>query len=143
VMSICYCGVNPSKADHEIDDQTITKLHEFTVRAGFSRFEVVNLFAYRATNVKELATAVDPVGPLNDMQIKEAFSCADLIVPMWGARGKIPKALWPRIDEVWGMIRDANKVVMTFGETVSGDPKHPLMLPYKTPLKVKLMSRFD
>ncbi len=135
-VQIVFVGVNPSRADHEISDQTVTKLHEFTRRTGAFRFTVVNLFSYRATDVRELAKQADPVGPLNDSYLNEHFSKADIIVPMWGSRSKIPKSMRSRIDVVKEMIVRSNKIVLTFGFTKGGDPKHPLMLAYATKLEL-------
>lgn len=133
-IEILYVGVNPSTAGLLINDHTITKLCEFTKRSGAFRFSIVNLFAYRATDVKELATVPDPVGRWNNKAISDAMARADIIVPMWGSRNKLPKVLRPRIDEVVDGIRRSNKLVMTFGFTKTGDPKHPLMLGYDTKL---------
>ena len=57
-----FFGVNPSTADASVDDATVRKWRGFVQRWGGSRFIVGNVFAYRATDVKELATAVDPFG---------------------------------------------------------------------------------
>ena len=133
-IEILYVGVNPSTAGPLVDDQTIAKLREFTRRSGAFKFTIVNLFAYRATDVKELAKAEEPIGKFNDRAISAALSRADVVIPMWGSRNKLPKVLWPRIDEVIDGIRRSNKLVMTFGFTKSGDPKHPLMLGYDTKL---------
>lgn len=133
-IEIVYVGVNPSTAGPLNDDQTIAKLREFTRRSGAFKFSIVNLFAYRSTDVKELAKVSDPVGKLNNRAISDALARSDIVVPMWGSRNKLPKVLWPRIDEVVDGIRRSNKLVMTFGFTKTGDPKHPLMLGYDTKL---------
>ncbi|WHI48961.1 DUF1643 domain-containing protein [Microbulbifer sp. VAAF005] len=57
-----YFGVNPSTADETIDDQTVKKWIGFTAKNSGSRFVVGNVFAYRATEVNELASTEDPVG---------------------------------------------------------------------------------
>ena len=59
-----FFGVNPSTADASVDDATVRKWRGFVQRWGGSRFIVGNVFAYRATDVNELATAVDPFGDL-------------------------------------------------------------------------------
>lgn len=129
-----YFGVNPSTADATIDDRTVSKWIGFTERNGGSRFIVGNVFAYRATDVKELSTAKDPIGPDNDNHILQIISEADILVPCWGSRNKIPPALQFRLDEVLSMLSQSGKPVLTFGLTQSNDPKHPLMLPYTTDL---------
>ena len=49
-------------------------------------------------------------------------------------RGKLPARLRPRLDELADMIFASKKPVKIFGLTRSGDPLHPLTLPYSTPL---------
>lgn len=132
--SILFIGVNPSTADASRDDATVRKWRGFSERWGFDCFEVANLFAYRATDVNQLATCADPVGPENNDYLERSIRFADLVVPCWGSRVKLPPRLYPRIEEVKKMLRDRTGRVSHFGLTASGDPKHPLMLGYETKL---------
>jgi len=132
-----FFGINPSTADASVDDATVRKWRGFSERQGFSRFIVGNVFAFRATDVRELASAGDPVGEQNRERIFGAFGIcqeADVLVPCWGARGKVPKNLWPVIDTFRDRLKATGLPVMCWGLTSSGDPKHPLMLGYDTPL---------
>lgn len=131
---VLYIGVNPSTADHENDDRTVLKWTEFTKILGCNGFDVVNLFAYRATDVKKLSTTQDPVGELNDFWIERCIREAGLIVPCWGNKNKIPRRLRGRIKQVNDLISASKSPAKCFGYTKSGDPKHPLMLPYSTPI---------
>ncbi|KVO11738.1 DUF1643 domain-containing protein [Burkholderia ubonensis] len=130
-----FIGINPSTADACVDDATVRKWIGFVTRWGGRRFIVGNVFAYRATDVRALASAVDPVGPKNDGYLAEIFRDADIIVPCWGARSKLTPELLPRLDMICRLLSGATKSVMTFGFTASGDPKHPLMLGYDTALQ--------
>lgn len=94
---------------------------------GGSRFIVGNAFAYRATDVKQLATVDDPHGP----DIEDA----DILVPCWGSINKVPSHLQDSFDVLMDMLLSAGKPVKHLGLTKGGSPKHPLMLPYSTPLK--------
>lgn len=127
---VLFIGVNPSTADANRDDATVRKWRGFSHRWGYTAFDVVNLFAYRATNVRELAGAVDPVGFLNDDYIQSRLDSADMVVPCWGSRGKLPPSLRPRIEVVTALVLAAKAPVRVLGLTASGDPCHPLMLPY-------------
>ncbi len=129
-----YFGVNCSTADASIDDQTVIKWIGFTKRNGGRRFIVGNPFAFRSTDVKNLATCPDPVGPDNQRHILEIIAAADVIVPCWGSRAKVPEKLRPHFDALKMLIFASGKPVKIFGLTKSGDPKHPLMLGYDTPL---------
>lgn len=129
-----YLGVNGSTAGKVKNDHTVTKWHGFTLLNKGSRMIVGNLFAYCATDVRELAKAVDPIGPDNDAHLASIIKDADVLVPSWGPRAKVPKALRYRYDEVEAMLVASGKPMKCFGLSKSGDPLHPLMLAYTTPL---------
>jgi hypothetical protein len=133
-LTFVYFGVNGSTADETSEDQTSRKWIEFTRRNGGRRYIAVNPFAYTATDVRELATAEDPVGPSNDRFILEAMIEADVLVPCWGSRAKLPPKLRPELDRHLEFILNWGVPVLTFGFTQDGDPKHPLMLGYSTPM---------
>jgi hypothetical protein len=128
--TIAFFGVNPSTADASIDDATVRKWRGFAQRLGFGRFVVGNVFAWRATDVKELGDVADPIGPENDQHIGQIIQAADLLVPCWGAREKLSPWLRPRLDELLGRLKGTQKPVAVFGLTKLGDPLHPLMLGY-------------
>src|SRR5690242_18477735 len=62
--------VNPATADAEQDDATIRKLKGFGARNGWGQIIVGNLFAYRATDVRELGKVTNPVGNQNDAHLR-------------------------------------------------------------------------
>lgn len=129
-----FIGVNPSTADASIDDATVRKWRGFTQRNGGRCFIVGNLFAFRATDVEKLAREEDPHGPDNAVHLSSILTAADVVVPCWGSRQKIPKRLHGTLDLWAATLRALDKPVLCFGLTASGDPKHPLMLGYDTPL---------
>lgn len=133
-----FFGVNPSTADASLDDATVRKWIGFVRRWGGSRFLVGNAFAYRSTQVRRLAEVSDPIGPDNARYLQRIVSVADVLVPCWGDSGKLPRELRPQLDAVMLMLMRSGKPVRTFGYTNSGDPKHPLMLPYSTALVDRL-----
>lgn len=129
-----YFGVNGSTATADEDDHTVRKWIGFTARNGGSRFIVGNPFDLRATDVRELAIHPAPFSSDNDRHLDEIIAEADILVPCWGSRSKVPQRLRFRFDLLTGMIFDAGKPVKIWGLTASGDPLHPLMLGYSTPL---------
>lgn len=133
-LIIAYFGVNPSTADAQQDDSTVRKWIGFTKVNNGRRFIVGNVFGYRATDVNALAKIDDPVGPDNESHLNEIIAEADILVPCWGSRKKLPKSLYGQIDITMNLIQRSGKSVMVFGFTESGDPKHPLMLSYDTKL---------
>jgi len=131
---IAYYGVNGSTAEHVKNDHTVSKWHGFTLLNKGSRFIVGNIFGYRSKDVKMLAMATDPVGPENDAYLAEIIAEADIHVPCWGPRSKVPAKLRYRYDVVEAMLVASGKPMKCFGLSKSGDPLHPLMLGYDTPL---------
>ncbi|NSZ63456.1 DUF1643 domain-containing protein [Agrobacterium tumefaciens] len=131
---IAFFGVNGATASGEKDDHTSTKWQRFTLDNGGRRYIAANPFAFCATNVKELATAVDPVGPENDRYLEQVIAEADLLVPCCGSRTKLPKSLRSHLDRLYDRLFASGKPIKVFGFTASGDPQHPLMLPYSTKL---------
>jgi hypothetical protein len=126
--------VNPSTADAEQDDATIRKLKGFGARHGWGRIMVGNLFAYRATDVRELAKANDPVGPVNDMHLAIMAKEARRIIVAWGPVSKVSARLRNRWHEVWGEL-PAFKPIFSIGAPAKcGHPRHPLMLAYAEPI---------
>ncbi len=79
-------------------------------------------------------TAIDPIGALNHVHIAEICEASDIIVPCWGSREKLPRQLHPLLDKMTATLRQSGKPAQTFGLSKSGDPLHPLMLGYDTPL---------
>lgn len=129
-----YFGINPSTADATLDDATVRKWRGFTTRNGGHRFIVGNVFSYRSTDVRELAKVPFQQGPQHFAHLGKIIDDADVLVPCWGNSGKVPQALRSQIGFMLAWLQRTGKPVMHFGLTASGDPKHPLMLGYDTPL---------
>ena len=128
-----YAGVvimlNPSTADADQDDSTIRRLIGFAKRWGNGVLNVVNLYAYRSTDRGALINVSDPVGPDNDHWIGATVATAGLVVLAWGNDGAGSRA-----RHVHEMVRAMNP--MRIGPlTKAGEPKHPLYIPYGTPLE--------
>lgn len=128
---VLWVMLNPSRADHTEDDATIRKCVGFARRWGSAgSIEVVNLYAFRATDPRDLERAGRPIGPENDAHIREAIACADAIVCAWGAHE--PKdSLRP--SALRRLMSDAGRSADCLGRAKNGQPRHPLMLSYDTP----------
>lgn len=129
-----FIMVNPSTADAEVDDATIRKLIGFSAHLGFGRFIVGNKFAYRATDVSELKTAADPVGPANDAYLSEIVAEADIVIAAWGPLAKLPRNRRSRWNFVDHLALNHGKPLHCLGVAQDGHPRHPLMLAYATPM---------
>lgn len=129
-----FFGVNPSTADANTDDATVRKWHGFVTTWGGRKFVVGNVFAYRATDVRTLAAVDDPFGDDIGEHTTDIITEADILVPCWGNTSKVPPRLRFAFDVLLESLLCSGKPVRHFGLTKSGDPKHPLMLGYSTPL---------
>ena len=126
-----YVMLNPSTADADIDDATIRSCIRLAKGLGYGSFEVVNLFAFRATDPANLEKADEPVGPSNDASIERAVGRCDLAICAWGAHPMADR----RANRVREMIRLHRPAVFCFGKTKAGAPKHPLYIKSGTPLE--------
>jgi hypothetical protein len=126
---LLFVMLNPSVADASVDDATIRRCATFSFVHGFGCFEVVNLFAFRATKPRDLALAGWPPGPENDLHIETAARNADAICVAWGAIGE-RNAADARMQAVMPRLRiAARNPVQCLRVTRSGYPQHPLYLP--------------
>lgn len=123
--TVLFIMLNPSTADDKRNDPTIARCAQLSKLWGFERAEIVNLFAYKATQPQTLRRASDPVGPDNDRFILEAAQRADCIIAAWGNHG----TLLARDEEVLRLIPERHRI-WCFGKTKIGAPKHPLYLGY-------------
>lgn len=119
-----FVMLNPSTADASMDDPTIRRCIGFAKREGCGALEVVNLFAFRATDPAALSTATDPIGPDNDRHIVEAAVRGGVIVAAWGA--SVPAALRTRPAQVGRLLRETRLRLWCLGMTSGGAPRHPL-----------------
>ncbi len=129
-----FFGINASSADARSDDHTVRKWRGFSLEHRAIRFIVGNPFALIATEVTDLSRVTDPVGPENVRYLGEIIAEADILIPCWGSRDKVPKYLHSRIDDLAEKLFAAGKPVRCFGLTASGDPAHVLRIGYNTPL---------
>lgn len=119
-----FVMLNPSTADGLADDQTIRRCLGYTFAWGFHRLEVVNLFAWRATDPKDMKSAIDPIGPLCDQWIERAAKSAQLVICAWGNHGGYLK----RDKAVASLLRGSGITLHRLTVTKRGHPGHPLML---------------
>jgi hypothetical protein len=139
---VLWIMLNPSTANAEVNDPTIRKCLGFTAyNFGYGGIEVVNLYAYRAAKPKvlwESRKTVDIVGPENDDYIARALKDEHIgkVVVAWGASGG--DWVQSRVLAVMLAILQSGHQPECLGVTKAGDPRHPLMVSYDTPLM-----RFD
>jgi hypothetical protein len=123
---IAFVMLNPSAADHKVDDPTIRRCIGFAQRWNFGSLTVVNLFAYRTKNPARLRQASKPIGPNNDEYLRRACRRAATVVAAWGVHGTHLQ----RDQTVRKLLaQHCRSDLMCVGTTRGGHPRHPLYLP--------------
>lgn len=123
-----FVMLNPSTADGEEDDPTIRRCVAFAKAWGYDRLEVLNLFAYRATDPQALLALNhddDPVGVHNSRAFNQVLIYGHpvgTIICAWGVHG----AHLGQDETVLGWMEDRPRYAL--GLTKDGHPKHPLYL---------------
>jgi len=123
-----WIGLNPSTADENQLDPTLTRIRGFTQREGADGFWMGNLFGLRTPYPKEMMSAPDPVGPENDAALLEAAGQCERIVAAWGTVG----AFQDRAQAVVKLL--AGFDLWCLGTTKDGHPRHPLYVRADQPL---------
>lgn len=121
-----FVMLNPSTADELRNDATVERCERRARQLGCGAFRVTNLFAFRATDPRDLKRAESPVGPGNDAALTEGADWADLVLCGWGAHG----AHRGRDAEVAALLRGACRDLWHLGLTKAGAPRHPLYISY-------------
>ena len=125
---IMWIGLNPSTADENQLDPTLTRIAGFSQREGMDGFWMANLFGLRTPYPKEMMAADDPVGPGNDASLLDAASRCERIVAAWGVSG----VYQDRADAVVELLKDHK--LWCVGTTKAGHPRHPLYVKSDQPL---------
>ncbi|MEM6625291.1 MAG: DUF1643 domain-containing protein [Pseudomonadota bacterium] len=133
--------LNPSKADAKIDDPTIRRGIGFAQREGLGGLVVVNFFALRATNPKDLIGHPDPIGPENVRAIGEALLLSAVhkspFVVACGAHSMVTPELIRLVERA----AQYDVQLWCLGKTKHGFPRHPLYLAKDTPLEPFVFSK--
>ena len=84
--AVMFVGLNPSTADEHRDDPTIRRCIGFAKRWGYGTVVVTNLYAWRATQPRDLRQAACAVGEpagesnVNDRYLAESAAAVGLVV---------------------------------------------------------------
>ena len=120
-----FIMLNPSTADEQQSDPTVTRCKDWTKKWGYGTLWVCNIFGFRSTDPGQLKLVDDPIGRLNDHYILKYAKQADRIICAWGTHGE----LLDRGPRVLHMLEEESWLGKTYhlGElTKDGHPGHPL-----------------
>jgi len=114
-------GLNPSTADETKNDPTIRRCIKFAKDWGYSGLCMANIFAYRATDPKDMIAIDEPVGVENDSYLTEYAARAGVVIAAWGNHGTH--------KDRHLQVRQLIPVLHCLKVTKTGMPGHPLYLP--------------
>ena len=120
--TMAWLMLNPSIANEERLDPTVTRCLKRAQAMGFGRLEILNLFSLVSTDPKGLYTCADPVGPENDTAILTVAKNAGMLVCAWSNHARH----LGREAEVLEKLERIPKYVL--GLNKNGTPKHPLYI---------------
>ena len=121
---IAWIGLNPSTADEFTLDQTLAAVCRYSRDWGFSEVVMLNLFAFRTTQPRELKRAADPIGPDNDPHLLTEVCAADRVIACWGDHGRFRE----RDQHVVDLLVAKAAAFECLLKNKSGAPHHPLYL---------------
>ncbi len=123
--STVWVLLNPATGDTEQRRRpTLERCIKWSRRVGDTGLVIVNLFAYRDTNPKNLRAVADPVGPANDAVLRAVTAAGSRTVAAWGRDGRLLNrdvAVAPLLT-----------APLCLGTTRQGQPLHPLLVPGAT-----------
>jgi len=120
LQRLAVFGLNPSTADEIQDDPTIRRLIRYARDWGFGGLNMGNIFAFRATDPRDMKAVSDPVGPDNDAWLARLAADSGLVLAAWGVHG-VHRG---REQQVLAL----GLPCVCLGQTKDGHPKHPLYL---------------
>lgn len=128
--TLAVIGLNPSTADESANDPTVAKCMVWAQRMGFARLLMLNMFAWRDTDPKNLWYAdrrgIDIVGgPPNFVLSLQEYCTRFGVSQIIAAWGNLPHCRG-RQD----FFRAAPWNLDCFETNADGSPHHPLYLPY-------------
>jgi hypothetical protein len=133
---VCFIGLNPSNADHQVDDPTVRRWMHFARSWGYAGFVAVNLYPFRTSSPRECRREADwqDNGPdwyarddlhHNASVVAREAKRAALVVACWGAGTWDPDWVEHVIEEVqFG--EEPWPDIHCLGTSRSGAPKHPM-----------------
>lgn len=129
LKQVCFVMLNPSVADADVNDRTVTRCIGYAKSWGYGRLVVVNLFAFVSTDPDPITKYGDAItgDPQNIDTIVGAATSSQLVVAAWGAT-PIPNKQRPR-QVAMRMLEAGAPPLTCLRITAKGHPNHPLYLP--------------
>ena len=123
---VMFVMLNPSTATEVQNDPTIERCERRARALGYGGFCATNIFAFRATDPRDMKQADDPIGPDNLDAILNGAAWADQVICAWGTHG----AFRDQGGAVANRLAGVGKPLFHLGLSKAGHPKHPLYIRY-------------
>lgn len=119
--------LNPATGDTEQRSRpTLERCISRARSADHDGLVIVNLFAFRDTNPRNLRSVPDAIGPANDEVLRVLTAAGAATIAAWGAHGR----LRGRSADVGPLMHSP----LCLGTTKRGEPRHPLYVPASSQL---------
>lgn len=132
--TLLVIGANPSRANHEVDDNTLRQAMFFARREGYAKVFLGNVFAYRTPYPKDLRKAhesgVDIVGPENYLHLIAMMEESRAVLMAYGNLGAYLKRdehlKFNLMDRARSALNPPDIPFYCIGKTKSNYPRHLL-----------------
>lgn len=134
-------GINPSTAEPENLDNTLTAVRRFARDHGYDSWLMINVYPQRATNPNDLHAEMDnELHRLNLQAIESVFAAGKTdIWAAWGTLIHKRKYLAGCLNDIYQISQKYSVNWLSIGKiTKAGHPHHPLYLKKESPIE-----RFD
>ncbi len=139
---LLVCMLNPSTADEEKNDPTISRVCRLAENGGYGRLLVLNLLGVRATNPMDIWSHENPQGIDNwktwEYVLKDLVPERDNVCVAWGrapvARNQLCQFI-PALVEASFYLKVWTQPLMTWVKNADGSPRHPLYIKVHTKLQ--------
>lgn len=127
---VLFGMLNPSDANADDPDPTVTRCVGFGKAWGYGGLVVVNLFAFVSPHPLDLLTVDDPVGPENDAHIAAAVRDTAAVVLAHGTHSnrRLRERIRSRAWTVRQIVAKEGRIAQCLGTTKDRMPRHPLYL---------------
>jgi hypothetical protein len=127
---VLWIGMNPSTADSNVNDPTITREVGFTQQWGYKSYFKTNISAYRATDPRTLKGAKLDYWENRPLIVELAKGAAMTVM----AHGRLSGEMLTLANKLTAALRNAGISLWCLGTTANGSPRHPLYLAKSTEL---------
>lgn len=139
--SLFVLGLNPSTANRDKSDLTMTKIEKFAEQNGFDGFIMFNLYAQKSTSPKNVHEEID--AELHKKNIEKIVLTLSkkkndiYILACWGESMRIRSYFLSALKDIFDSTKHLNIKWLKIGKnlTKSGHPRHPSRAAYDLRLK--------